>query len=283
MEKRMLSPKEIAEATVKTGVAKANKTSLNLLLLGILAGAFIAFGSIGAIRMATLFKDPGAAKFMFAAVFPVGLMLVVLAGGELFTGNNLITLALMKKEIGWKGLAKNWSLVYIGNLIGSLIMAWMVVESGLFGSLTPAGVEGKTFADVAVKIAHGKMGLTFSVAFIRGILCNIIVVLAVWLMTGAKDMTGKIFACWFPVMLFVLSGYEHCIANMFFIPVAQMLEGSLNMVEMFTANVIPVTLGNIFGGGVIVPVFYYLIFLRDEKGQSIKSVEATSIKNGKAV
>lgn len=265
MENRMLSPKEIAQATVKVGVAKANKSAINLLLLGILAGAFIAFGAVGAIRMSALFKDPGAAKFMAAAVFPVGLMLVVMAGAELFTGNNLMTLSLMKKKITWSGLLKNWSIVYVGNLIGSLLMAWMIVESGIFGSITPTGVEGKSFADVALKIANGKLNLAFSAAFIRGILCNIVVVLAVWLATGAKDAIGKIFACWFPIMLFVLSGFEHSVANMFFIPVGKMMNGTFNMVEMFTANIIPVTLGNIVGGAIIIPVIYYIIFLRDDR------------------
>ena len=250
VEKRILSPKEVSEAIVGAGVAKATKSSLSLVLLGVLAGMFIAFGAVGAIIMGALHTDPGVAKFMGAAVFPVGLMLVVMAGAELFTGNNLMTIALMDKKIGVKGLLKNWSLVFIGNFIGSVIVAFLVFKGNVFSGAV---------ADKAVAIATGKVGLAFDVAIFKAILCNILVVLAVWLATAAKDMTGKIFACWFPIMLFVLSGFEHSIANMFFLYVGKYYGAAITTSEIWVNNLLPVTLGNLIGGAMFIPVMYYFI------------------------
>ena len=256
MEKRMLTPAEIAESTILTGVKKANSPSLQLLLLGILAGAFIGFGShADIVIMQTMGKiDVGLAKFLGAAVFPVGLMLVIIAGGELFTGNNLMTLALIDKKIGIKGLLRNWGLVYFGNFIGAVALAYSLNVAGFYNS--------ETVANMALKIATGKMGLTFGSAFIRGTLANIVVALAVWLSYSSKDIVGKIFAIWFPIMMFVLSGFEHSIANMFFLPIVKFIgAGEFTWIEMWTNNLIPVTLGNVFGGGVIIPVMYYLIYI----------------------
>jgi len=251
MPKRMLTPKDVMEEVINAGVAKANKPALSLFLLGILAGGFIAFGATGAIIMGALFKDPGMAKFMGAAVFPVGLMLVIVAGAELFTGNNLMTLALLDKRIGIKGLLKNWSIVFLGNFVGSLVIALLIYKGNVLGGAT---------AEKAIAIATKKASLAFDVAIYKAILCNILVVLAVWIATAAKDITSKLLACWFPVMLFVLSGYEHSIANIFFLYVGKFYGASISAGDIWISNLLPVTIGNLIGGAIIIPAKYYAIF-----------------------
>ncbi|MCD5410071.1 MAG: formate/nitrite transporter family protein, partial [Clostridiales bacterium] len=220
MEQKMLLPGEVAVATIETGRAKASKSTMTLLLLGILAGVFISFGAVGATTLWGLTQDPGLGKLLGAAIFPVGIIFVVLAGSELFTGNSLMTLALMDKKIGIKSLLRNWILVYIGNFIGAVAIAILIHQAYLWGS-----VDGATnmIGAKAVTIAKAKMSIPFATIIIRGILCNMVVVLAVWIQTSAKDVTGKILAMWFPITLFAMSGYEHVIANMFFIPVGMFL------------------------------------------------------------
>ena len=256
MEKRMLTPPEIAKATIDAGIKKANLSSLQMILLGIFAGIFIGFGAHADITVIqTLGKiDVGLAKFMGAAVFPVGLMLVVMAGAELFTGNNLMTLPLMDKKITLRKMLKNWMLVYIGNFIGSILLAWILSKTGLYKS-------GSDITTKAIGIAEAKVGLTLGAAFSRAILCNIIVVVSIWFSTAAKDITGKILAIWFPIMMFVLSGFEHSIANMFFLSMGKFAGASFTWGEMWIKNLIPVTIGNIVGGAVIVPVVYYLCYI----------------------
>ena len=253
MEKKFLTPLEIAEATINVGVVKAKLSNIRLLALSILAGMFIGFGAYGDIVVMQTLKgiDIGLMKLIGGCVFPVGLMLVVVCGAELFTGNNLMTLALFDKKIGMSGLIRNWVVVYIGNFIGSVLLAY-IFRTGLLK---------ETAAAMSLGIAKSKMTLTFEVAFLRAILCNIIVVLAVWMATSAQDITSKIFACFFPIMLFVLSGYEHSVANMFFLPMAKYLGYPASWVALFTDNIIPVTLGNIVGGGVIIPVLYYISYI----------------------
>ncbi|MFZ5352486.1 MAG: formate/nitrite transporter family protein [Bacillota bacterium] len=267
MEKRILTPKEIAQSICDTGAAKAKLTILQMLVLGIFAGAFISFGAQGAITIAQTLGniDPGLQKFAFAAVFPVGLMLVVLCGAELFTGNNLMTLGCLNCQFTWKDILKNWFFVYFANFIGSLLVAWMIHQSGLMAS-------DSEIAAFAMGIAAKKVNLTFGVAITRGILCNIIVVLAVWMATGARDVISKIFACWFPIMLFVVSGYEHSVANMYFIPLSMFLGADITVGQFLINNLIPVTIGNLIGGAVIVPLFYYVAYIKD----SAKTVPVSS-------
>jgi formate/nitrite transporter len=271
MEKRMLSPKEIAQSVCEVGSAKGKLSIMQMLVLGIFAGAFIAFGAQGAITVAqSLGKiDIGLQKFAFAAVFPVGLMLVVLCGAELFTGNNLMTLGCLNSHYSWKNIAKNWFFVYIANFIGSIIVAIMVSQSGLM----PADSD---IAKFAMGIATKKVQLSFMVALNRAILCNVIVVLAVWMATGAKDVISKIFACWFPIMLFVISGYEHSVANMFFIPLGMFLGADVTWGQFLVNNLVPVTIGNLIGGAIIVPLFYHVAYMK-----GAKPVVATSGKTVK--
>lgn len=260
MEKSILTPSEIVQATINAGINKANLRGLQMILLGIFAGVFIGFGAhanITAIHLVSDF-DIGIAKLLGASIFPVGLMLVLVAGAELFTGNNLMTLALMDRKISLKGLFKNWSIVYIGNFLGSILLAFVLYKSGLYKVDSPIAMK-------AIGIAESKVSLTLGAAILRGMLCNIIVVLAVWLASAAKDVIGKIFAIWFPIMMFVLSGFEHSVANMFFIPIGKFLGANFTWSEMWLNNLIPVTIGNIIGGAIIIPGVYYLIYVYKNK------------------
>lgn len=252
------TPSEIAKSMVKSGISKANLSVLKMVLLGVLAGMFIGFGAhADIVVIQTLGKsvDIGFAKLLGAAVFPVGIMLVVMAGAELFTGNNLMALAVLKKEITLEQMLRNWIFVYIGNFIGSVLLAWLLSKSGLYGS--------EATMSKAVSIAQAKTSLTVTNALIKGILCNMLVVLGVWMQAGSKDMIGKIFALWFPIMLFVLSGYEHSIANMFFIPLGKFLGADISWTQIWIRNIIPVTIGNIIGGSMLIPIVYYFVYLKD--------------------
>lgn len=260
MDKKLLTPSEVAQATINGGIKKANLSILQMLLLSIFAGMFIGIGAHADITVIqTLGKiDIGFAKFMGAAIFPVGLMLVVVAGGELFTGNNLMALALIDKKITLNKMLKNWFFVYIGNFIGTIVLALILAKTGLYKADTPITAK-------AVGIAEAKLSLSFGQAFFRAILCNFVVVLSVWFATAAKDVTGKILAIWFTIMMFVLSGFEHSVANMFFISLGKFLGGNFTWGQMWINNLIPVTLGNILGGAIIVPVVYYLVYVSSSK------------------
>ena len=258
--KRYMTPDEISGAVVKMGVKKANLKCSQTFLLSIFAGMFVAFGAHASITVMQTLKgiDAGLMKFMGAAVFPVGLMLVILAGGELFTSNNLLTFAMMDKKITWKRVAKNWSMVYVGNCVGAVIFAITLYYSGLYFDEGALNASGK----LAQSIAEHKIHYGFGAVLLRGILCNIIVVLSVWVATGAQDVASKIFACWFPIMLFVLSGFEHSVANMYYLTMGVLIDGNFDILNAILNNLIPATIGNIIGGAVVVPVIYYLAIHR---------------------
>jgi formate/nitrite transporter len=216
----------------------------------------------------------GFTKLLGGAVFSVGLMLVVIAGAELFTGNNLMVTSTLAKEISIRTMLKRWILVYIANFIGSIILALLFYLSGLWN--TSGGALGQT----AVKIAYGKVSLGFWEAIIRGVGCNWLVCLAVWMALAARQTVGKIFAIFFPIMAFVAIGFEHCIANMYFIPTGIFLrawagveapEGFnptiLNWGTFAVKNLIPVTIGNMIGGGLFVGMSYWGAYLRPSKSQ----------------
>lgn len=280
--KNYLAPSEIAETTVEVGIKKAGVSVIKMIILGILAGAFIAFASEGSNMAAfNLFAKPetyGLGKVLAGSIFGTGLMLVVAAGGELFTGNTLIIMAVLQGRVKLLSMLKNWFFVYIGNFIGSLIIAYMMVHSGLFSS--GANVLG----GVTVKIASYKVSLTFIQAFFLGIMCNWLVCLAVWMSYGAKDMTGKLFACFFPIWLFITSGFEHSVANMYYIPAGIMAKANpawveashlsseklagLNWGSFVINNLIPVTLGNIIGGAVFVGAAYWYVYLKKSAVQT---------------
>ncbi len=256
MEKLFLSPSEITQAWIGIGKKKADLEIEKMLVLGILAGMFIGLGAHGDIVIVqTIGKnvDIGLAKFLGGAVFPVGIMLVVIAGAELFTGNCLISLAVMDKKTSLGKMLKNWTVVYAGNFIGSIILALLLTKSGLYAS--------EAMSEKALAIAGSKLSITFTQAVIRGIFCNVLVVLAVWMQAGAKDISGKILAMWFPVMLFVLSGFEHSVANMFFLPLGKFLGAGITWSQIWTVNIIPVTIGNIIGGAILIPGLYCYVYV----------------------
>lgn len=263
MTKNLLSPAEIAEKMLDVSEKKANNSFGNMLMLGIMAGIFIALGGAAATVMWGTTGDLGVSKYLGAAVFPVGIVLVVLAGSELFTGNNLMTLGVMNGRISLGGLLKNWSAVYLGNFIGSIFIAVLVYKGQLWGGVNGLNAIGQK----AVAIANAKSSLSFQAAFFRAILCNIVVVLAVWMATGASTVQGKVLTLWFPVSAFVISGYEHIIANMFFIPVGMFYGAPVTWGQMITTNFVPVTLGNLVGGAIVVPVAYHLIYLSGKTSQ----------------
>ncbi|MDR2490309.1 MAG: formate/nitrite transporter family protein [Spirochaetaceae bacterium] len=268
------NPAQILEFTSEVGVIKAQKTAVYLLILGFLAGAFIAFAAEGSNMAAfNLFANPdtyGLGKVLAGAVFGTGLMLVLVAGGELFTGNTLILIAVLDKKIKIRGMLRNWLIVYIANFIGSIFIAYMMNKSGLFNSGNGM-LGGQT-----IKIAAYKTGLPFSSAFYLGVMCNWLVCLAVWVSFAAKDVMGKLFACFFIIGLFITSGFEHSVANMYYIPAGILAKGNqlwreaahiseaqlagLNWAAFFAKNLLPVTLGNIVGGSGLVALLYWISF-----------------------
>lgn len=248
------TPAEIADIWINNGVKKANLPVAKMLVLGILAGVYIGFGA-GIFVLATSAGGDAfqsmIGKLIGSALFPAGLMLVILCGAELFTGNNLLTLALMDKKITAKQMLTNWCVVYVGNLIGSVLIAFLLANSGLF-----ADAAGER----AIAIASSKTSIPFIQAVLRGVGCNVLVVLACWMQAGAKDMIGKIFAIWFPIAAFVFLGFEHSVANMTYIPLGMLLGADVGIGAFFAGNLLPVTLGNMIGGAVIVPCAYYFAY-----------------------
>lgn len=269
-----LTPAEITDYSIEAGAKRANSKFSKLLVLGILAGAFIAFAAEGSNMAAfNLFADPntyGLGKALAGAIFGTGLMLVVLAGGELFTGNTLMLAGVLEKKFTFIKMLRNWTIVYIGNLIGSLFIAYMMANSGLFES------GASMLGAMTLKIAVYKVGLTFTEAFFLGIMCNWLVCLAVWMSYGAESMVGKIMAIFFPIWLFITSGFEHSVANMYYIPAGILVKANSEFAELahlsqssldsltwgtfFINNLIPVTLGNIVGGGILVAMAYWFSF-----------------------
>lgn len=258
MNKSYLTPKEVAQSWIDIGRNKVGYSFKNVFFLALLGGFFIGLGGHGYLVVSQTLSsiDVGLAKFMGAAVFPVGIMLVVFAGGELYTGNALIASAWANGDVKLSAFIKNLIIVYVANLVGALLLVFILYKSGLYtGHL----------AEKTVAIAEAKSSLTFTAAFMRGILCNVLVAIAVYISVASTDVIGKIFALWFPVMLFVLSGYEHSVANMFFIPMGALLGADLDWTKVLLNNVIPVTLGNLVGGGGFVGLIYWLVYLKGNK------------------
>lgn len=244
-ENLFLSPQEISKTLKKVGQTKANAPWRELLLAGILAGIYIGFGAVvSTVVQSGGTLDVGLARFLAGSVFSVGLMLVLIPGAELFTGNILMTIGFLDRRYSFQRILRNWLIVWVANFIGGLFLASLVFGSGLL-----TGSVGAT----AAKIAETKMALDPLQAFCRGILCNMLVCLAVIMSFSARTVTGKIFGIYFPIMVFVASGYEHSIANMYFLPAGLLATGQLFSRFWTTfANLIPVTLGNIVGGLAVV-------------------------------
>jgi len=267
------APKTIAETVASTvGVGKTTSPWLSVFILGILAGSYIGFGGLLSTTvtfdMATK-MGIGFTKFMGGAAFSLGLILVVIAGAELFTGNNLMISSVMTRDITFNKMAKRWLLVYVANFIGSILLAFIFYLSGLWK--TGNGALGAAAIDIAFK----KVSLGFGEALVRGIGCNWLVCLAVWMALAARQTISKIFAIFFPIMGFVAIGFEHCIANMYFIPTGIFLKSwaSLDVTQVLNLdvlgwgnflvkNLLPVTIGNIIGGGLFVGMGYWSAYLR---------------------
>jgi formate transporter len=236
-----LSTEELAKKFSELGIKKANTEIWELLVLGVLAGLYIGFGS----HLFLVALDQGMGKIVGGAVFGVGLVLVVVAGAELFTGNILMIIGSLLSLFSPAKILRNWITVYVGNFIGSILFAYLVWKSGLLGA--PESLTGVGTA--AVKATITKMDLSFSQAFIRGIFCNMLVILAIIMATISKDIISKIFCCILPIMAFVACGFEHCVANMTIISMGMFANGTAGakFLTMFH-NLIPVTLGNLVGG-----------------------------------
>ena len=268
------TPSEILTYASDTGLAKTQRKILPVMILSFLAGAFIAFAAEGSNMAAyNLLANPdtyGLGRVLAGVVFTAGLMLVVLAGGELFTGNMLIITTVLDRRVKISRMLLNWILVYAGNFAGSIFIAWIMSRSGLFAA--SSGLLG----GITVKIAAGKTALPFGTAFILGVMCNWLVCLAVWGSYSARDPAGKMLIIFFIIFLFVISGFEHSIANMYYIPAGifagknpqwlamakispEQIAG-LNWCNFFVKNLLPVTLGNIVGGSGMVGFLYWISY-----------------------
>ena len=233
-------PVEIAQAYPAIGEGKVAAPAIALLFRAMLAGACVAFATMCSHSIAVLISDPGTSKLIGALLFPTGLGMILLCGGELFTGNCLLTLSVWSKKISLMQLLKNLTLVYLGNLLGSLLIAWMAIAS------RPSDA---VFFQATVYAASAKTLLPFEVAMLRGILCNILVCAAVWMSYSTDSATGKLLAMYLPVVLFILCGMEHCVANMYTFSAALLARGGVPLYGVLR-NLAASTLGNILGGSV---------------------------------
>jgi formate/nitrite transporter len=262
------APKEIAAKVETIGVAKARLPLLSMLMLGILAGGFIGLGSLYFVIVKS---DPSlgfaSKQVLGGLVFSLGLILVVVAGAELFTGNNLLAMAWADGKISTLELLRNWSVVCIGNFIGAAGLALLV-----YLSRHPDMNQG-AIAQEYIKIAEAKAALPFWTAFFKGILCNVLVCMAVWMAFAGRSVVDKVVAIVFPISAFVAAGFEHSIANMYFFPLAMLLQtfddaGTVGHTVTWAGlfrNLVPVILGNIIGGSVLVGLVYHVIYRRTEE------------------
>jgi formate/nitrite transporter len=236
-----LSYKEATRAISLLGIKKANFEPWQQFLLGVLAGLYIGVGS----HLFLVALQAGAGRIIGGAVFSVGLVLVVVAGAELFTGNIIMVVAALTRRILLRKVLQNWAVVYFGNVVGALLFLGLVQASGLLarqGAPTEVGA-------VAAAVAQAKLSLSFGEAFCRGVLCNVLVILALIMSSLAKDILSKIACCVLPIMAFVASGFEHCVANLYLIPAGLLVQhaGAAEYAAVLR-NLVPVTLGNVVGG-----------------------------------
>ncbi len=275
------TPPQMLEKAASAGVTKANLAFWPMLILSILAGIYIAFGGVFSTVVATgsLGILPyGIVKLLQGIVFSLGLILVIVGGAELFTGNILMVIPLLQGRIRTGQLLRNWLIVYGGNFIGSILIALMIVLAGTYEAAD--GNWGMTL----FAIAGGKMHYTFVQAVFLGILCNILVCLAVWLCYSARNTSDKILSIVFPISAFIAAGFEHSVANMYLIPVALLTRqfdpeffthvnpqyASLNWTDFIIANLLPVTIGNIIGGALFVGFVYFLVYDHHSRSNDTK-------------
>jgi formate/nitrite transporter len=271
-----LLPAEMAARAETIGAAKANQSLLNLALLAVLAGAFIALGAAFFTTVTTSTGlGYGPTRLIGGVAFSLGLILVVIAGAELFTGNNLMVMAWTARRVSTAQILRAWTVVYIGNLAGAVGTAVLVALSGQWR------FDGFAVGANAVRIANAKVNLDFAEAFFLGVLCNGLVCLAIWLTYSARSNLDKALAIVFPITAFVASGYEHSVANMYFVPVGLLIKSqdgvlaagemdasslsNLDVANFLFANLLPVTAGNLAGGGILVGAIYWFIYRRNTR------------------
>lgn len=278
MNEHMNTPAEVIETNINAGVVKANLPLGRMILLGIMAGAFIAIGGSSSNVAVHSIADVGLARTLAGCIFPVGLMMIVLIGGELFTGNCLMIMGVLDKKFKAVKMIRNLVVVYLSNLIGALVVDALVFYSGQYD------YTGGALGAYTIKVALTKSAMSFDKAFISGIMCNILVCAAILTAAAAKDIGGKLLAIFFPIWAFVVAGYEHCVANMYYIPAGMFAASNPDYVakaeELYgiTAkqcaslsvsgmvhNLIPVTLGNIVGGSVCLGCMCFLIYRKEWK------------------
>jgi len=270
-----LTPPQIASAFCKSAHTKNAFSVSKLFCYSVLGGAFIALGGLLSLVVVggmptVVTANPGIGKLLFGSLFPLGLILVVIGGAELFTSDcAVIPFAVINKQLKAKSIAKIWTIVYTGNFVGALVVAYFfAIQTGL--------LQSNPWHDAAVKLAVHKTEGSFWVTFIKGVGANWLVCMAVWLSYAAKDVISKIIAIWFPVMCFVAFGMEHSIANMFFIPTAMWLNAPINMYQFIVVNLIPATLGNIVGGVLMVAIPYWYMFKEDINKDAIINALTTN-------
>jgi formate/nitrite transporter len=256
------SPREIAARVQDVGVAKARLPLLSLVMLGMLAGAFIGLGALYSIIVMSDAGIPHALQRLLAgAVFSLGLLLVVVAGAELFTGNNLIAMAWAEGKVSSGELLWNWLVVCLANFAGAAGLALLVLLSG----------HADRYAAAYIEIMTLKTSLPFAQAFFSGVLCNVLVCMAVWMSLAGRSVVDKAVAIFFPISAFVAAGFEHSVANMYLIPLGMMLQAAAGQpVELagLARNLVPVIAGNLVGGSVLVALVYYVIYRRPQLGKA---------------
>jgi formate/nitrite transporter len=271
MSNNYLTPSEIVDYTEETGIKKAGMPVLRTLLLAFLAGVFIALASVGSNIISHDIENIGVAKYLAGLIFPTGLILVVIAGAELFTGNNLISIAALSGKVKWSKYFWNLIMVWLGNLVGSVFIALLIYLSGQLNYTD--GLLGA----YTIKVAALKTSLSFTEAFASGILCNLLVCLAVWMSYSTKDIAGKVLVIFFPIWLFIASGYEHSVANMYYLTAGLLAKNNpdlvlktgelmsfsaenlnnLTILNAFMDNLVPVTIGNLVGGALFIGALYW--------------------------
>lgn len=274
MAKNYLSPQEITDYAIEGGCGKVNRKVLEVFLMAIMAGVYIGIAGLASSTAAHSIPNKGLAKLVTGAVFPVGLMFVLINGADLFTGNCLIAMSTWEKRTKLVDFIKNLVIVLAGNFVGAVFIAYLEAGSGLFA------MSDNAFGGYVIKTAVSKVNLSFKEAFFLGVICNIFVCAGVWMMYSAKDIAGKVLAGFFPIFAFAISGAEHIVANMYYIPAALFVKSNPAFIEashvsveqlsnltwggFLMNNAIPVTLGNIVGG-LFIAGMYYLIYKKCNK------------------
>ena len=249
MNKQYVTPAEVCENFLAIGEKKAGLAFGKMLVMAMFAGAFIALAGVASTWTSMQVTNLSLRRLIAGCVFPAGLAMVVLTGAELFTGNCLMSIALLDKRIALPAMLRNWCVVYLGNFLGAVLVAALVVWGGTF-----AGAE-----ETLINTAMGKI-MPFEQAVFRGILCNVLVCLGVLMAAAATDAPGKIIALFFPVAVFVMAGYEHSVANMYYLTAGLLAGADLSATDILVRNLLPVTIGNIIGGSVLLGGGYWYIY-----------------------